>query len=144
MPRSRSSSPNKSVHRSSSHHSSSHTPSDWMRPPTYTGPVLPRPPTTPIPSSIPTQTPVAALAPPQSSFGQVLKDGFAFGIGSSIAQRIFGPTKQVEHVIVTKPNETIPTGTLSKEIQQKPEQHMYNQCILEGGTETVCKQYLIE
>jgi hypothetical protein len=105
-----------------------------MRPMSYTGAVLPRPPTTPIPSPS-TQT--------QSSFGQIVKEGFAFGIGSSIAQRIFGPTKQVEHVIVTKPNETIPTGTISKEPQQKPDQHMYNQCILEGGTEDVCKQYIV-
>lgn len=104
-----------------------------MRPMAYTGAVLPRPPTTPVPTQTPTQ----------SSFGQIIKEGFAFGIGSSIAQRIFGPTKQVEHIIVNKPKETIPTGTLSKEIQEKPDQHMYNQCILEGGTEDVCKQYMV-
>ncbi len=108
-----------------------------MRPMSYTGPIMPRPPTTPIPS-VPTQT--------HPSFGQVVKEGFAFGIGSSIAQRIFGPSKQIivhEHKQQSI-NETVQTSTLSKESQQTPNQHMYNQCILEGGNEEVCKQYITE
>ena len=113
---------------------------DYMRPMTYTGAVLPRPPTTPIPSPS-TQT--------QSSFGQIVKEGFGFGIGSSIAQRIFGPSRPV--VIQEKDNnqpkaanEAVQTSTPSKESMLKPDQQMYNQCILEGGTETVCKQYILE
>jgi hypothetical protein len=79
----------------------------------------------------------------------MIKEGFGFGIGSSIAQRIFGPSRPV--VIQEKDNnqpkaanEAVQTSTPSKESMLKPDQHMYNQCILEGGTETVCKQYILE
>jgi hypothetical protein len=135
MPRSQAkSSSSKSVSRTSSHQQ------DYMRPMTYTGAVLPRPPTTPIPSPS-TQT--------QASFGQMIKEGFGFGIGSSIAQRIFGPSRPViiHEKEVNQPkavNEAVQTSTPSKESMLKPDQQMYNQCILEGGTETVCKQYILE
>lgn len=107
-----------------------------MRPMSYTGAVLPRPPTTPIPSM-----PTTTTQP--SSFGQIVKEGFAFGIGSSIAQRLFGPTKHIEHHIVMKSNETNPTGSLSNKEQINPDQKLYNQCMLEGGTEEACKQYIV-
>lgn len=138
MPRSQAkSSSSKSVSRTSSHQQ------DYMRPMTYTGAVLPRPPTTPIPNTLPTQTPTT------SSFGQIVKEGFGFGIGSSIAQRIFGPSRPVviHEKEINQPkaaNEAVQTSNPSKESMLKPDQQLYNQCILEGGTESVCKQYILE
>ena len=61
----------------------------------------------------------------QSTLGQSVKEGFGFGIGSSIARnmvdRVFGSFSS-------------PKSSLTKLTE-------YTQCIQEGGTEEVCKQY---
>ena len=103
-----------------------------MRPVTYTGPIMSLPATRPTIPQVPVQQ--------QSSFGQMIKDGFAFGIGSSIAQRLFGPSKPVQQA---PPLETASVNPVSKNIKDMTDQVMYNQCILEGGTEEVCKQYMV-
>ena len=108
-----------------------------LRPISHTGPIMPRP----------IQAPTIPTIHQQPSFGQIIKDGFAFGIGSSIAHRIFGPTNHVAPSVNQSVNpstiETIPKGTLSKELDKNTEQLMYNQCILEGGNQESCKEYLI-
>lgn len=124
-----------SSHRSSSHGSSSHRSSQPHQMTSYTGPILPRPPTQ-VPSS---QPPVVTQQQSQyqyPSFGQIVKEGFGFGIGSSIANRVvssvLGPTQQSQPIQVS-----------SQETKREPVYSVaYNQCVLEGGNHEVCKQYL--
>ncbi len=118
---------------------SPHAESVMARPVTYTGPIM----------SIPSGSPSASQVPVQqkSSFGQIIKEGFAFGIGSSIAQRIFGPSKQIippsQPQTQPKSIESEPTIPDSKKVKDMTDQLIYHQCILEGGTEETCKQYLV-
>ncbi len=122
---------------------SPHTESVMMRPVTYTGPIMSVPSGSPSMPQVPTQQ--------KSSFGQIIKEGFAFGIGSSIAQRIFGPSKQVVPQTPVSPEpqappksiESEPTIPDSKTIKNMTDQLIYHQCILEGGTEETCKQYMV-
>ncbi len=119
---------------------SPHAESVMMRPVTYTGPIMS------VPSGSPSVPQV--LTQQKSSFGQIIKEGFAFGIGSSIAQRIFGPSKQVipqqcELQAQPKSIESEPRIPDSKNVKDMTDQLIYHQCILEGGTEETCKQYMV-
>ena len=85
------------------------------------------------------------------SFGQTLKEGFAFGVGNSIAhsfiQSIFGSTKSIPSSNPT-PNQIEQETTISRSIgaystQDLSGQLEYLQCMKEGGTEEGCKQYMI-
>lgn len=67
--------------------------------------------------------PTNAAAP---SFGQTVKDGFAFGIGHAIANRLFGPSPKQSESSSTK-------NDFNK---------AYDQCLKEGGDHDTCKQYL--
>jgi hypothetical protein len=88
------------------------------------------------------------------SFVQTLKEGFAFGVGNSIAhsfmRSIFGSSSAVSSS--TNPTQSQPQieqeTTISRSIgaystQDLSGQLEYLQCIKEGGTEEGCKQYMI-
>lgn len=92
----------------------------------YTGPTIPK----------------THVPPVTASFGQTLKDGFGFGIGSSIARHMVekliggGPTQEQPNSIVKKGDEiTSPVLTDSQRI-------LYNQCMIEGGIHELCKETL--
>jgi len=75
------------------------------------------------------KTPVAIpLGTQQLTLGQTIKEGFGFGIGSSIARNIvdraFGPVDK--------------SLTEKKPLIKSKE---YMQCMDEGGNDEVCKQY---
>jgi hypothetical protein len=127
--------PRKEVSQSKKASISPSSESIMMRPVTYTGPIM----------SLPSGSPsIAAATPSAPSFGQIIKEGFAFGIGSSIAQRLFGPSRQiVPQTPAQTPLETASTNSVSKNIKDMTDQVMYHQCILEGGTEETCKQYIV-
>jgi hypothetical protein len=107
----------------------------------YTGAVLPRPPT----HTPPVQSPAVVQNQGQyeyPSIGQIVKQGFGFGIGSSIANRLVSS-------VLGPPQQTIPrqqqemTQVSSQETKREPVYSVaYNQCVLEGGNHEVCKQYL--
>ena len=79
------------------------------------------------------------------SFSETVKQGFGFGLGNSIANyvmaRLFSSNK-------TYPITTIePDVQASRSIGASATQDMsgqieYLQCIKEGGTEEICKQYM--
>ena len=89
-----------------------------------TGPVLPRP---------------VDHAPAAASFGQIFKEGLGFGAGSAVARqvvdRIMGGGGQP--LIPVKKEDPIMSSFLTDE-----QRMLYNQCILEGGTHTHCKEVL--
>ena len=106
-----------------------------MRPVTYTGPIMS------LPAAKPTIPPVPVQQ--KASFGEIIKEGFAFGIGSSIAQRIFGSSKQVIPQPTAAAIETGNTNPVSTNVKDMSDQLMYHQCILDGGIEETCKQYIV-
>jgi hypothetical protein len=55
---------------------------------------------------------VGAYTPPPPSFGQVVKEGFAFGTGSAIAHRIFGAAT---NAILPSSSSTTPGALCDKE-----------------------------
>jgi hypothetical protein len=94
----------------------------------YTGPMIP-------------QTPASPAA---SSFGQIVKDGFGFGVGTSIARHLVdkliggGPTStQPSPQTVVKKEHDITSSFLTDS-----QRILYNQCIIEGGTHELCKENL--
>jgi hypothetical protein len=79
------------------------------------------------------------------SFGQALKQGFGFGLGNSIANFFMGS--------LFSSNKTYPITTIEPDVQASRSigasatqdmsgQIEYLQCIKEGGTEEICKQYM--
>ena len=91
----------------------------------YTGPMIP-------------QTPASPAA---SSFGQIVKDGFGFGVGTSVARHLVdkligGPTSpQTSLPLVVKKEHDITSSFLTDS-----QRILYNQCIIEGGTHELCKE----
>jgi hypothetical protein len=84
-----------------------------------------------------------------SSFVQTIKEGFGFGLGSSIAHTLMGSlfgSNRSHHTVATSSPSKVESDTTvshsnysdSSAIEQKE----YVQCIKEGGTEEICKQYL--
>ncbi len=105
----------------------------------YTGPLMPRP------------TPMQSSAP---SFMQTVKEGFSFGVGTSIARnlvdRLFGlnsitsspvPTTTPTHTQnpIHVPNTTAVDSTKSIGADQL----LYHNCIQDGGKHETCKDYLV-
>ncbi len=91
-------------------------------------------PVTPKLPAVPHSTPVGspALQPIQPTFGQTIKEGFGFGIGSAIAHRIFGGTRVVEHVHTQQ--------STQPQTIQNPE---YVQCLKESNQNVdACKHLL--
>lgn len=71
------------------------------------------------------------------SIGEIVKQGFGFGIGSSLANRV------VASVLGPTHHQSQPIQVSSQETKREPVHSIaYNQCVLEGGNHEVCKQYL--
>ena len=89
------------------------------------------------------------------SLGQTLKEGFAFGVGNSIAhsfiQSVFSSTKipsssnsTTTTLIESKPTSFDSINSIGAySTQDLSGQLEYLQCMKEGGNEEVCKQYMI-
>ena len=90
----------------------------------YTGPLMPRPADTP-------------------SFTDNIKQGFSFGIGSSLAHRlvnnIFGSSQTKEQSTLQTP--IVPTS--KTENTSLDNQLAYQQCLKDNGDHDKCKDYLI-
>jgi hypothetical protein len=108
----------------------------------YTGPIMPRA------SHVP--TPLQASQP---SFMQTVKEGFSFGVGTSIARnvvdRLFGSNSQ--SIVSTPPAQTtsIPKPPQVSSIEPIGEdQLLYHKCMQEGDPKSLarheyCKNYLV-
>jgi hypothetical protein len=81
-----------------------------------------------------------------------LKEGFSFGIGNAFAQRIMHTIIGQPSMKQTEETSLEPAVQLARsnknnlvsttELQERPGQYEYTQCIKEGGTEEVCNVYL--
>jgi hypothetical protein len=100
---------------------------------------MPRPvaPPPPVASPPPSQlTPLEVKS--KTGLFQSIKEGFGFGVGTHIAHKVFGPSAPAETSGQPTPLPNVPP---SQEKQKTVStDHVYNQCILEGGTETFCRQ----
>jgi hypothetical protein len=103
----------------------------------YTGPIMPRP--------TPTPTPMQSSSP---SFMQTVKEGFSFGVGTSIARnivdRVFGsspPPVSSSPVAPTPPS--MPVQSVEPKVTIGEDQHLYHKCIQDGGKHETCKDYLV-
>lgn len=67
-----------------------------------------------------------------------MKQGFGWGIGTSIARSMFTPT--VSPITLPAPSSAVPVSTTTS--QELIGQPTYNQCRKEGGDHEACKQYL--
>lgn len=99
----------------------------------YTGPIIPQP-------YNHNQAPAAA------TFGQVVKDGFGFGVGTAIARQVvdrffgFGSGAAQQHL--QQPTQQKKDDTIMFPFLTDEQRVLYNQCILEGGSHTHCKEIL--
>jgi hypothetical protein len=83
----------------------------------------------------------------RSSFGQTVKEGFAFGVGSSVANSLvrsfLGSALTTQSQNPTDPIVQSARSVGASSTQDMSGQVEYLQCMKEGGTEEVCKQYMI-
>jgi len=79
------------------------------------------------------------LGSPSLSFFQSIKQGFGFGLGNSIAHRLFSPNQ----VITVEPDVKASRSIGASSTQDMTGQIEYLQCMKEGGTEDSCKQYIV-
>lgn len=97
-----------------------------------------------LPPSVPSKlvgSPQTSVVEQQSSVWQSMKQGFGWGIGSSIARNMFGGgATSVSPIVPPSASSTVsvPTNTV-QEISNQP---AYTQCRQEGGDYESCKQYL--
>lgn len=114
----------------------------------YTGPLMPRSntvapapsPAPAVPSSMPYQYEPFQVQSKTGLF-QSMKEGFGFGVGTSIARSMFGPSEPAAPPAapVAAPSESLVQP--SQEKQKKVAfDVVYTQCMLEGGSEDFCKQ----
>jgi len=78
------------------------------------------------------------LGSPSLSLFQSIKQGFGFGLGNSIAHRLFSPNQ----VITVEPDVKASRSIGASATQDMTGQIEYLQCMKEGGTEDSCKQYI--
>jgi len=86
-----------------------------------------------IPKSIPKSIPAPAPAPVQShSMFDTIKQGFSFGIGSSIAHRVFDSSPHK--------NENIPKNEVNTETKLTTEKmyELYNKCLEKNDNNIDC------
>ena len=83
-------------------------------------------------STIPNTTrPMYPVSTNESSFGSAIKQGFGWGLGTSLAHRLIA---SVSHTpVVSDPVSTSPIDSTH---------HTYKQCMAEFEDEAACKQYL--
>ena len=95
----------------------------------YTGPIMPRP-------------PIIERKPP--SFGQSVKEGFSFGIGTSLARNLVDGLfwNKPAPTVVAAPPVTPPTN-LGPNKAPLEQQLAYQQCLKDGGDHEKCKDYMI-
>jgi hypothetical protein len=94
------------------------------------------------PTSFQYTGPVMSQAAATPSFGQIVKEGFGFGVGASVARQLVdkmigggsGPI-QTQPIVKKEHDITSPVITDSQRI-------LYNQCIIEGGIHDLCKEIL--
>lgn len=107
---------------------------------------LPPPPPhiSPLPSSSSTvaQPPQTVTVEHKTGIWDSMKQGFGWGIGTSIARNMFGGAPTVSPIVPPASSSTVsvPIHT-AQEIQNQP---AYTQCRQEGGDHEACKQYLSE
>lgn len=92
-------------------------------------------PTAAVQKPVPQSLPAVSTVGQGPSFGQTLKEGFAFGVGSSVARnvvdRMFSPSAPTE----TKP--------IPKEEKSQPVNHDFVLCMQESkGDYESCKQFM--
>ena len=101
------------------------------------------------PTSFQYTGPVMSQAAAAPSFGQIVKEGFGFGVGASVARQLvdkmIGGTSgsgsspvqpsQPQPIVKKEHDITSPVITDSQRI-------LYNQCIIEGGIHDLCKEIL--
>jgi hypothetical protein len=105
----------------------------------------------PIPTVIKEQGP-SRVNNQGSSMFRSIKEGFSFGIGNAFAQRIMHTIIGQPSIKQTEETSLEPAVQLARsnknqlvsttELQERPGQYEYTQCIKEGGTEEVCNMYL--
>lgn len=109
---------------------------------------------TPVAPSVGTtvsRTPSAPVAPSpsvpqtvvveqQSSVWQSMKQGFGWGIGSSIARNMFSHAPTVSPIVPPGPSSVVSVPTTTT--QELVGQPAYNQCRKEGGDHEACLQHL--
>jgi len=80
-------------------------------------------------------TPMSGVAPytppPLSGFGQVLKEGFAFGTGSAIAHRMFGTA--VNSIVPS-----VPPTTITSEAPCDKERLAFETCMKTKSADDFC------
>ena len=86
------------------------------------------------------------------TFGQTLKQGFGFGLGNALANRLFSSNPNPGHSVkntndqvqqeIIKPDSQVSRSIGACATQDMSGQIDYMQCIKEGGDEDSCKQYL--
>lgn len=101
------------------------------------------------PTSFQYTGPIMSQTSSASSFGQIFKEGFGFGVGTSIARHLVDTmiggasgsssgkvqTSQPQSIVKKEHDITSPVITDSQRI-------LYNQCIIEGGIHDLCKDIL--
>ncbi len=97
----------------------------------YTGPVVPQP-------------YHQNQAPAAPTFGQLAKEGFSFGVGTAVARQVvdrffgFGTQPQPQ----PQPPQQKKDDPIMSPFLTDQQRLQYNQCILEGGTHSHCKELL--
>lgn len=105
------------------------------------------------PTSFQYTGPVMSQAAARPSFGQIVKEGFGFGVGASIARQLVdtmigggsgngnssgsSPIQPSQPQPIVKKEDTITSPVLTDS-----QRILYNQCIIEGGIHDVCKKIL--
>ena len=88
----------------------------------------------PIVSKPTISSPPVTYTPQGPTFGQSIKDGFGFGLGSAIAHRIIGPAPVVVQ------HQHAPTPAAIPQTSGQPE---YDRCMKESFNNTeLCKEFL--
>jgi hypothetical protein len=103
-------------------------------------PVAPSAPSAPSPSVAPAQAPQTVVVEQQSSVWQSVKQGFGWGIGTSIARNMFGGGPTVSPIVPPAASSVAPV--LPNTTQELVGQPAYNQCRKEGGDHEACEHYL--
>lgn len=122
-------------------------PKSAFRKVTPRGGLTQRTPLAPVPPLHPTPSTSAVAQPPQTvtvehktGIWDSMKQGFGWGIGTSIARNMFGGAPTVSPIVPPASSSTVSVPTNS--VQEIPNQPAYTQCRQEGGDHEACKQYL--